>query len=313
MLNYLFQFTSSSKSVPFIGAAIMKPKAFLKTCGAAIVALLLGGCVGWQTSNHRANNLFKYLYADRPNHLDTPAIPVLSLPLKVGVAFVPVDRQGNGNGYVYDDTEFSEAQKTALLNEVAGHFKKYPFVKSIEIIPTAYLTPRAGFANLDQLRAMYGVDVMALMSYDQVQFTGEGLLSLTYWTIVGAYVVPAEKNDTRTLLDAAVFDIASRKLLFRAPGVSQVKGGSTLIYRDEQLREDSERGFKEAATNLVTNLTVQLEDFRQRVTNSPTEYKIVRKPGYIGAGAYGGIETIFVGAVGISFLWIHLRLNGRKR
>ncbi len=48
---------------------------------------------------------------------------------------------------------------------------------------------------------MYDIDVIALVSYDQVQFTDGSFLSLTYWTIVGAYVVAGEKNDTSTMLD----------------------------------------------------------------------------------------------------------------
>ena len=34
------------------------------------------------------------------------------------------------------------------------HFQKYPFTKSIEIVPTACLTPGGGFENLEQLRAL---------------------------------------------------------------------------------------------------------------------------------------------------------------
>lgn len=40
------------------------------------------------------------------------------------------------------------------------------------------------------------MDVVALVSRDQVQFTDQGLLSLTHWTLVGAYIVPGERNDT---------------------------------------------------------------------------------------------------------------------
>ena len=45
----------------------------------------------------------------------------------------------------------------ALMKEASKHFKKYPFVKSIELIPTTYLRPGGSFANLDQLRSMFGV------------------------------------------------------------------------------------------------------------------------------------------------------------
>ena len=61
---------------------------------------------------------------------------------------------------------------------------------------------------------------MALVSYDQVANTSEKTSSLLYWTIVGAYVVKGNKNDVQTFVDTAVFDMATRKLLFRAPGVS---------------------------------------------------------------------------------------------
>jgi rhombotail lipoprotein len=272
----------------------------------AIVAIFVAGCdtFGGGGGQHRASNLYAYLYSGQKEHIDAPTVPVLSLPLRVGVAFVPVDNPNGRNNYSYgDDLSFSESQKMDLMKQISGQFKQYPFVKSIELIPTAYLTPRGGFANLDQIRTMYGVDVMALLSYDQVQFTGEGVLSLTYWTIVGAYVVPGEKNDTKTMMDAAVYDVASRKLLFRAPGIGNVKGSATPINLSEQLRADSKKGFEEAATNLVANLKVQLEEFKEQVANAPTEYKIEYKPGYTGGGAFGGMETIFVGGMGACFLW----------
>ncbi len=78
----------------------------------------------------------------------------------------------------------TEQEQMGLLNGVADHFKAYDFVKLIEVIPSAYFTAKGGFDNLDQIKTMYGIDVIALVSYDQVQFTDEGVLS-TYWTIVG--------------------------------------------------------------------------------------------------------------------------------
>ena len=105
------------------------------------------------------------------------------------------------------------------------------------------------------------------------------------------------------MMDAAVYDIASRKLLFRAPGIGNVKGSATPINLNEQLREDSKKGFELAAVNLVTNLQVQLADFKERVTNSPADYKIEYKPGYTGGGAFGELETIIAGGLGACFLW----------
>jgi rhombotail lipoprotein len=135
-------------------------------------------------------------------------------------------------------SSLTEAEKTNLLDKVADNFRKYDFVSEIEVIPSAYLTEGGSFQNLDQIKTMYGTDVIALVSYDQVQFTDEGLLSLTYWTLLAAYVISGEKNDTSTMLDTAVYDIESRKMLFRAPGTSSIKGRSTPINLSEELRAD---------------------------------------------------------------------------
>jgi rhombotail lipoprotein len=108
-------------------------------------------------------------------------------------------------------------------------------------------------------------------------------------------VIPADKNDTRTMIDAAVYDIPSRKLLFRAPGISTVQTRSTFMNQSEELRETSEQGFENAATNMVVALKAQLADFQDRVEKSPTEYKVVHKPGYSGGGAVNGVELALAG------------------
>lgn len=266
---------------------------------------LLAGCSMFGTSNHHATSVMAYLYPKDAEHTDTPAVPVLSLPLKVGIAFVPEDRgRSQGGPFVpSENASFGEKQKMALMKEVSDSFKKYPFVQSIELIPSAYVMPRGGFANLEQLRSMFGVDVIVLVSYDQVQFTDQGLLSLTYWTVVGAYVVRGEKNDTRTLMDAVVYDIPSRKLLFRAPGTSQIRAGATPVNLSEQLRRDSERGLNQAATNMVANLQEQLQLFRERVKSSPTEFKVVAKPGYKGGGSMGAGDLLMLAGMGLFLLW----------
>jgi rhombotail lipoprotein len=210
----------------------------------------------------------------------------------------------------------------ALMKHISAEFKKYPFIQSIDLIPTAYLTPGGSFDNLDQIRTMYGVDAIMLLSYDQVQFTGEGWLSLSYWTVVGAVVVPGEKNETKTMLDAAVFDIASRKMLFRAPGIGDIHDNATPVLVDEQLHQNSEEGFTKAALDLTTNLQVALAEFRERVTNSvaqtkelgtnaPVEYKVEYKRGYAGSGTISGTETVLVAMLGVCFLWT--RQNRKPR
>jgi rhombotail lipoprotein len=181
----------------------------------------------------------------------------------------------------------TEARKRQLLENVADHFRDRDFIRSIEIIPSAYLRPKGGFPNLDQLRTMYGIDVVALVSYDQVQFTDENFMSLAYWTIVGAYFVRGEKNSTHTMVDAVIMDIPSRKLLFRAPGTSFVNRSATPANLSARLREDAERGFEEAVVEMISNLDQELVVFQERVRSSPEEFQVARRDGSGGGGALG--------------------------
>ena len=190
----------------------------------------------------------------------------------------------------------SETDKTALLEKVGQRFEQFDFIDAIEIIPSAYLIPQGSFANLDQIRTMYDIDVIALVSYDQTQFTDEGIASITYWTLVGAYVVPGEKNATHTMVDAAVYDIGSRTLLFRAPGVSRVKSKATPVNLSEQLRKDRLVAFERAADDLIVNLEEQLRRFRESIEQEPEKVKITRRDGYSGGGFTGWpLAALFAG------------------
>lgn len=276
---------------------------YLITILSAVLAA--SGCATGRNA-HNAASVVDFLYPDTKDPVVTPGIPVLSLPIRVGIAFVP----GGGSYSNYNIFALTENRKMDLMQQVADHFKKYPFVKDIEIIPSAYLKTKGGFANLEQIRTMYGVDVIALISYDQAQFTDQGLLSLSYWTIVGAYVVPGEKNDTHTMLDTVVLDIESRKMLFRAPGLHHVKGNATPINQSEQLRLDSDTGFTEASKAMIANLDLQLAHFKDKIKERPDEYKVVRTPEYesrTGGGSLDGLALLPFALIGGGFLWKRLR------
>lgn len=265
-----------------------------------LAVAVLSGCAG-HVKQQRSSSVVSYLYPDKDKPLETATVPQLHLPMRVGVAFVP---EGSGQ-----NAGFTETEKTRLLSEVAAHFRQLPFVSDIEILPSVYLRPGGSFDNLDQLRAMHGIDVMVLVAYDQTQFTDEGLASITYWTLIGAYIVPGEKNDTHTMVDAVVYDITSRKLLFRAPGVSHIKGHSTPVNLSEELRRDSVEGFQQASIDLIRNLDAQLALFKQRVKERPQEYRIVHRPGYTGAGAADGVFLGVVLLLGVGLM----RQQGRAQ
>jgi rhombotail lipoprotein len=248
-------------------------------------ALLLTGCIFGASRQSRHNaSVVQFLF---PNSNPAPvktAIPTLNLPLRIGLGFVPASH--DPKDYYRPDTTISALEKEKLLEEIGKDFRAYKFVKDIEIIPPGYLRPAGGFENLDQVAQMFGLDLIALVSYDQMQFTDQDLASLTYWTIVGAYVIPGDKNDTHTMMDAVVYDVPSRTMLFRAPGSSRVKGRTTPINASEERRKDAEEGFQIAATNLVANLQVQLASFQEKVKARPEEFKVVSRPGYTGGGSF---------------------------
>lgn len=277
------------------------------------VAVLLAALMGCATQSHYNSSAVDYLYPERSKPVEVPSVPVMSLPIKVAIAFVPEARpqraQTPWNLFMGSLASgrppaavLTEQQKSELMQKVAGYFKNYSFIGTIEIIPSAYLRPGGSFANLDQLGAMYGVDAIALLAYDQVQFTDQDTSSLLYWTIVGAYVVRGEKNTTQTMMDAIVYDIKSRKMLFRAPGVSQVRGSATPVNQSEELRRNREEGFRTAAIDLILNLDDQLIAFRDRVKKEPEQYKVVQRPSHRGGGSLGWIFAVLMALAG-AYAW----------
>ena len=243
-------------------------------------ALLLGACAA--SANARRNSsVLDFLYDGASPSADSLRVaPTLRLPLRVGIAFVP---EGSDDGtsrrrHVHRDDEsvLTEQDKLALMNRVAERFRDRAYVSTIELIPTDYLRPRGGFENLEQLRQMFGVDVVALISYDQVQFTDERKRSLLYLTIAGAYLVDGAKNDTRTMLDAAVFDVTSRRLLFRAPGQSHVEGSASPADARLHRRKDGRTGLQLASDDLAVNLDSAVAQFSARLREPRSDVRVIR-------------------------------------
>ena len=287
-----------------------------RRAGVAIVlGLLLGGaaaCVSARPMTVRSSAL-EYLYP-RGAQPVPPADVRLRTPVRVGVAFAPAPR--------FSHEGFSANQKQALLEKVAGAFRGKEGIGAVEVIPASHLTPPAptppaattaagatvgasGFDELDRIKAAFGVDLVALLSYDQTQFTATGKSSWAYWTIVGAYIVKGEKNDTETMLDAVVYDIASRALLFNATGQSRIRGSATPVDVGLQLQKDSAAGFDQAADDLIAKLGVALGEFQKQAASGSVRgpgtpaialYDAAGRPlpapGADGSGAVGAVEIV---------------------
>ena len=211
-------------------------------------------------------------------------IPNLQLPLRVGLAFVP-SHSNNVEG-------LSEANKNELLEKVKEAFSDREFIKEINIIPDTYLRSGNGFETVDQIARLYGLDVIALVSYDQVAHIDDTKSSILYWTVVGAYFVKGSKNDVQTFVDTAIFDIKTHKLLFRAPGINKIEATSTLVNSTEEMRRARESSFSLAMADMTDNLADELDKFKERIKTDQSVL-ITHREGYGGGGAFG-LETILL-------------------
>ena len=276
---------------------------------AALTPILFAACASSSTTR-QSTSVVRFLHPDRAVRADTSGIPVLRLPLRIGVAFVPEsgadERHPSGHVRQLDGDAIPESKRIELMKSVTDHFRRQPFIKSVEHIPTAYLAPGGGYGNLDQLRQMFDIDVMVLLAYDQVQFTSETKAAITYLTLLGAYVVEGEKNDTRTLMDAVVVDIASRRVLFRAPGTSLVKTHASPIDLPAAQLADRRRGFEFATIDLTQNLDASLAAFKEKVREAPPEeLQVVRTAEFerrAAASGAGSVDVILVLLAGLAVL-----------
>lgn len=239
-----------------------------------VVAAALAGCAGMQKESRQRQvaSMLAYLFPGSAEPLaPSDAVAVINVPFRIGVAFVPDNA----------DPQFrlSEADRLNLAGKVRDAFSKYPFVRDIEAIPSVYLESGGGFANIDRIAALLRLDAIALVSYDQVQHADASPASLLYWTGIGAYIVPGDRYDVLTVVETAVFDIKSRRLLMRASGTSNVKGSATLVGFSGQSREARLKSFEEAVMQMIGSLHGEVKAFRERAPTDP-KVKLVLPPGY---------------------------------
>lgn len=249
------------------------------------------------TSRSYSSSLMDYLYPDQ-NVRIVPSIPNLQLPIKIGIAFVPEKTC----------SPLSEMEKSKAIEQVAKEFSYYDYIGSIEIIPSTYLTHKGGFDNLTFLGNIFDIDVAVLISFDQHLHTKENIGALTYLTLVGAYLIPGDVNDISTMVDATVYHIESRKMLFRAPGYNTSKRWSTLASLEQTKRCMSQEGFQLAITDMIPNLKMQLECFKTRMAEKPLNYIVTHREGYTGGGSLD-ISILMVGLIMLLSMYRKKRLT----
>ena len=273
-----------------------------------ILGLLLipvAGCVFFD-DNLRAErraggstSLVDYLYPDGEIPPDVAErVPHLELPLKVGLAFVPTV----GNSYRGP----SAADRLKLLEAVRDQFIGLDYVDTIQVIPETYLRGGRGAHGMRQVANAFGVDVMALVSYDQITTTEDNIQSIAYWTIVGAYIFEGTDHDIRTFVDLAVVDVATQKLLLRAPGFDERRGDVTLARAGDSIRRNSLGGILVATANMQQNLAAELVRFEERMKTQPDDIKVSYRRGGSGGGS---VTLLTVLLLGILFAVVHRRAS----
>lgn len=262
----------------------------------AATAAVVAGCSwsglwGGGQREGRSSSLVEFLYpgGETPPPVDA-TVPTLKLPLRAGIAFVP---STSGYGDVLDET-----LKAELLERVRRAFVSEPFIADIQVIPDAYLRGGKGFATLEQVGRLYNLDVMALVSYDQVAVSEDKTSSLLYWTIVGAYLVEGTRNEVRTFVDTAVFDLPTRRLLLRAPGSDSLVRTTTLVESPQKLREAQQASYGRAVDAMIGNLRTELTAFQARIKEEGVA-KVAQRDGSGGGGAVGAGAVLALAWVGV--------------
>jgi len=240
-----------------------------------LMVISLSSCsmFGHEKVRHsKTTSLVNFLYPSGkiPDDLSSP---VLRLPLRVGLAYIP---ENTINSHI------EPAIKLELLNTIKRQFEGLRYIQNIQIIPQMYLGQGQGQNQLLQIQQLYQLDVIALVSYDQIVNRKENLLAITYLTIVGNYIFPGSHFNVSTLLDMALIDLKTKRLLFRAAGSHGSKGATAEAYTRHQYDRHQNDDFSVAMDMLKINLSYELQAFEQRLrAKDPNDdIKVEAKKGF---------------------------------
>jgi rhombotail lipoprotein len=256
--------------------------------------LLLSGCVAFdralcypacRSESRASSSLVGFLYPNGQLPPSENAIPRLNLPLRVGLAFLPSQRGGFAEG-------LEAAHRDELLERIRQRFADRKFVSEIVLIPDYYLKGGAGFDGLAGAQRLYNVDLMALVSYDQVMYRDENAWSLGYLTIVGAYVLPGNRHDVTTLMDLAVIDPASKSIVLRAGGSDSRHDKTTLINDEQQSREARTKSFASATDVLIGHFDAALTNFEADVRSGKANVVVNNRASNGRAGGVGALDPL---------------------
>jgi rhombotail lipoprotein len=262
-----------------------------------------------ESAAHSSSSLVGFLYPKGAQRLPAEnSIPQLSLPVRVGIAFIP-ETSGSGAAGL------EAARREEMLERIRKRFADRKFVSQIVVIPDYYLRGRSGFDSLEGIQRLYSVDVLALVSYDQVTYRDRNDWSLAYLTIVGAYVLKGSQHEVVTLMDLAVVDPASRSILLRAGGTNNRTKHTTAIEEERIQRDSQVEGFKTATDDLIEHFDAALTQFEADVRAGKANVRVAtRAPGVAGPGGGGGgaFDGLSLAVLAGVLIFMRLRLRPRR-
>ena len=277
-----------------------------------VAALLLSGCTALEAlmggsqrprQSHNSSSLVEFLYPDGRIPPTENQIPELRVPLRVGLAFLPTQ----------DGAGPTAAQRDELLERIRQRFADRKFVTEIVMIPDYYLRNSRGFEGLQGVQRLYSVDVMALVSYDQVQHRDDNDWSLGYLTIVGAYVLKGSHHDVATLVDLAVIDPVTQSLILRAGGTDSRNRNTTLVDQEREARESSAVSFANATTQMVDNFDLALTKFEADVRAGKANVRVAQRASHGGVSGAGGGGSFGPLALGVLLILFAARRSRREQ
>ncbi|MFO1410455.1 MAG: rhombotarget lipoprotein [Steroidobacteraceae bacterium] len=257
------------------------------------VLLLAGGCAGLEPllcggdcnhagrHAHGSSSLVSFLYPEGTDAVPGNELPTLPVPLRVGLAFLPERSGATVSG-------LEAARRERIMQRIAEHFRSRKFIADIVEIPDYYLGGVRGFDGLAGVGRLYKVDVMALVSYDQVGHQDDRGLSFGYLTIVGAYVLKGTRQDVTTLVDMAVVDPATRSIILRAGGTDTRAHNTTYVGSEVDARQAAADSFDAAAGQLIGHFDAALTQLEADIRAGRSTVKVHHRDGGGGGGGGGG-------------------------
>ena len=228
---------------------------------------LSGGCTEGVNvlTVRKQSNLATFLFGGSEPQNRAQKVP-LTLPARVGVTFVPDDPAS---------TNIPETTKKEVIDAVRSQLAKHTkYVAMPQSIPPMYLIPKGGVNNLDQVARQFDVDVIVILGVNQFQkHERNPLAAFLDITIIGAFVIPGNKVDTSTVLEAAVYHVHSRALIFRTDGADEQSSRSSLFGSFQTAQNDAVSSIEGASKKLVESIGNALVNFQKFDVAKATEIR----------------------------------------